>query len=80
MAAEKNTPSNRAAVSALHCIAGTMIAGLIVIILYSMSASGMSQFLQAVGVGLLVAGAFSMAGGLLGFLFGIPNTNKGKYQ
>lgn len=74
MTAEQSTPSNRAAVSALYGIAGAMIAGLIVIVLYSMSASGMSQFLVAIGVGLLVAGAFSMAGGLLGFLFGIPRS------
>jgi len=71
MAAEKSRPSNRAA---LYGIVGTMIAGFVVIVLFSMSASGMSQFLVATSVGLLVAGASSMAGGLLGFLFGIPRS------
>ena len=71
MAAEKSRPSNRAA---LYGIVGAMIAGFVVIVLFSMSASGMSQFLVATSVGLLVAGASSMAGGLLGFLFGIPRS------
>jgi hypothetical protein len=51
-----------------------MIAGFGVIILFSMNVDCMSQFLVAVGVGLLVAGASAMAGGLLGFLFGIPRS------
>jgi len=66
----ERTPSNRA----LYCIVGAMIAGFIVIVLFSINASSISQFLMTVSVGLLVAGASSMAGGLLGFLFGIPRS------
>jgi len=55
-------------------MAGAMIGGCIVIVLFSMSAGGISQFLVAASVGLLVASASSMVGGLLGFLFGIPRS------
>lgn len=71
MVTEKSRPSNRAA---LYGIVIAMIAGFVVIVLFSMGSSGMPQFLVAVSVGLLVAGASSMAGGLLGFLFGIPRS------
>ncbi len=71
MAAEKGVGSNRAA---LYGIVSVMIGGSVAILLFSMSAGGMSQFLVAASVGLLVAGASAMVGGLLGFLFGIPRS------
>jgi len=54
-----------------------LIGGSAVIILFSASATGMSRFLATASVGLLVAGASLMVGGLLGFLFGIPRSLQG---
>jgi hypothetical protein len=63
--------------SALRGIAYALIGGSAVIILFSADATGMTQFLGTASVGLLVAGASSMVGGLLGFLFGIPRSLQG---
>ncbi len=72
MKTDQSMSSSHSSVSALYCIVYAMIVGLCVIVLYSMSAYGIAPFLVAVGVGFLISGAFSMVGGLLGFLFGIP--------
>lgn len=71
MTGDKSRPTNR---EALFGIIGTMIAGVIGVVVFSMSATRIQQFLVAASVGLLVAGASSMGGGLLGFLFGIPRS------
>jgi len=48
--------------------------GLLGLILYAFQASSFAQFASIVGVALAVAGGALLAGGLLGFLFGIPRT------
>jgi hypothetical protein len=71
MTDDKSRPTNR---EALFGIIGTMIAGVIGVVVFSMSATSIQKCLVAASVGLLVAGASSMGGGLLGFLFGIPRS------
>lgn len=51
-----------------------MLIGCIVAALYSSQASNWAQFLSIVSIALLIASSFSLLGGLLGFLFGIPQT------
>jgi hypothetical protein len=51
-----------------------MAGGLIAIILFSTPAQKFLSFISTSSVGILVAGASALVGGLLGFLFGIPRT------
>jgi hypothetical protein len=64
-------PSNR---TALHGLGIAMFAGFLVIILCALSSSTVQQFLRLTSIGLLLAGAFGLLGGLIGFLFGIPRS------
>ena len=57
---------------ATRVIGGCLIVGFLICILYSLQASSPAQFLSVAGTALAVAGAALLAGGLLGFLFGIP--------
>ncbi|MGD0794708.1 MAG: hypothetical protein ABR958_03830 [Dehalococcoidales bacterium] len=47
---------------------------LLLFIFYAAQASSAGQFFTVVGVSITIAGAALLAGGLLGFLFGIPKT------
>lgn len=51
-----------------------MFVGCIIAVLYGLQASTWVEFASVVAVALLIAGAFSLLGGLSGFLFGIPRT------
>lgn len=48
--------------------------GLAIIVLYGFRASGFGHFFVVVSLGLVIAGAAVLIGGVLGFLFGIPRT------
>jgi hypothetical protein len=52
------------------------IAGVIGIVIYA-AQFGRREFTLVIGSGLLVAGAAALAGGVIGFLFGIPRTVPG---
>jgi len=72
---ESNTTSNgsqseRALLVLVMCLA----AGCLVIPLYAAQASSFLKFISIAGVAFLVAFSSLLAGGLLGFLFGIPRT------
>jgi len=64
------TQSESAISTILYCalIGGAGIA------LFAIQTASLNQFLSVLGVGLLIAGACLLSGGLLGFLFGIPRT------
>jgi hypothetical protein len=66
---DKSMPPSQVA---LRRVAGIMLCGLAVIVLFSMSAGNLWTSLGIASLGLGVAGASSLTGGLLGFLFGIP--------
>ncbi len=51
-----------------------MLVGLASVPVYAVHAGGQAGFLGVVSVGILLAGASALAGGTLGFLFGIPRT------
>lgn len=57
---------------AIRVIAWCIIAGCLSATFYSLQAASPAQFFSAIGTALAVAGASLLAGGLLGFLFGIP--------
>ena len=59
---------------ALRALSIIILIGLIGVIVYAVQASSIAQFALIVGVGVMVAGASLLIGGLLGFLFGIPRT------
>ena len=51
-----------------------ILIGILAIILYAIQASGWTQFTSVVGVSTMIGCASLLAGGLVGFLFGIPRT------
>jgi tetratricopeptide (TPR) repeat protein len=55
-----------------------VIAGIIVILLYSVQFSKSIEFLRIFGVGILAAGGFLLVGFLLGFIFAIPRMASAK--
>jgi hypothetical protein len=57
--------------SALTMVVYVMLGGFVVA-LYSLSAATWAEALRTACVGLMIAGAAALVGGLLGFLFGIP--------
>ena len=57
---------------ATRVIGGSLIIGFFISILYSLQSAGLAQGLSVEGTALAVGGAALLAGGLLGFLFGIP--------
>lgn len=59
---------------ALRVLAQALLGGLVLTVLFSASSANLASFAAAAGVGLVVAAASGMAGGLLGFLFGIPRS------
>lgn len=59
---------------AVSTIAWCIVAGGLGIVLFSLQTSSLAQFFSVFGVGLLIAGACVLTGGLMGFLFGIPRT------
>jgi len=63
----------RATFAFLAIAIGTII-GFVAILFYATQASNAMEFFSVVGVSMLIAGVSIVAGGLLGFLFGIPRT------
>ena len=59
---------------ALRTLSIATIAGLLSIVLFALQAANSAEFFSFVSVGLMVAGACLLLGGILGFLFGIPRT------
>lgn len=57
-----------------HLIITVIILAFIVFIIYSFQASSWKEGFSILGVSITIAGAAFVAGGLLGFLFGIPKT------
>ena len=57
---------------ATRVIGVCILVGFLISILYSLQATSLAQGLSVAGTALAVAGASLLAGGLLGFLFGIP--------
>jgi hypothetical protein len=70
LTAKDPSQSERAVTTIAFCIVG----GSVGIALYAIQSSSLVQFFSILGNGLLIAGACTLAGGLLGFLFGIPRT------
>jgi hypothetical protein len=64
------TESDRA-LAALGCAMGV---GLLGILVFCLQISGYEKIVSAAGIGVMVAGASTLIGVLLGFLFGIPRT------
>jgi hypothetical protein len=62
--------SERALKSLLYAMSFTIVA----LLIYALTSKNWSAFGSTVGIGLLVAAAALVIGGLLGFLFGIPRT------
>jgi len=71
VAPPKQKSESERALFALRVIMGS---GLLWIAVFALQASNRSQFVSSATVGILVAAASSLIGGLLGFLFGIPRT------
>ncbi|WP_041598487.1 hypothetical protein [Hahella chejuensis] len=67
---EQTSDSNKA----LRTLRTAMFAGAAAIGLYALQFSAISQKTAVASVGLMVAGAFLLLGGVLGFIFGIPRT------
>jgi hypothetical protein len=61
---------------ALTALIVLMCIGLLGVLVFSVTSQGFDQFFARLGVGLLIAGAALVTGGLLGFLFGIPRTHQ----
>jgi hypothetical protein len=60
--------------NALRVLAGAMLAGLLSVPIFAAQAESWKSFLTIVSIGILLAGASALVGGILGFLFGIPRT------
>lgn len=58
----------------ISTIAICILAGIFGILLYSTLTSTLAEFFAVLGVSLLIAGAATVSGGMIGFLFGIPKT------
>jgi len=71
---DTNTKEATEGKKALWSLAGAMLAGLLSVPVYAMHMAERADFLTAVSVGLVFAGASAFVGGSLGFLFGIPRT------
>lgn len=59
---------------ALRTLMVIMLVGLLGTLIYALQSSTVAQFVSFATVGMMVAGASLLIGGLLGFLFGIPRT------
>lgn len=59
---------------AISTITFCILAGMLGILLYSTLTSTIARFFSVFGISLLIAGAATVSGGLIGFLFGIPKT------
>jgi len=70
--ADENNLLGTQSVWATRVISVCILAGLAICFLYSLQAASLAQFVSIAGTALVVAGAALLAGGLLGFLFGIP--------
>lgn len=62
---------------ALRALAVAMLAGVCGIFIYAAHAGGREGFLGIASIGMLLAGGSALAGGAVGFLFGIPRTLQG---
>ncbi len=62
---------------AIQAIAIIMLCGIIAIVIFALNAPDIGSWLANASVGVIVAGASALVGGLLGFLFGIPRTLQG---
>jgi hypothetical protein len=65
---------------ALRAIGAITASGLAFVLMYASQARFELQFWAILGTSLLMAGAFLLAGALLGFLFGIPRTLQDQQQ
>jgi hypothetical protein len=73
--ATSKQPDNYQSERALRKLAILMAIGPIAVVIYLLRGSQVfGQFFTSLGVGIVVAGASLLVGGLLGFLFGIPRT------
>lgn len=59
---------------ALHALKVIILLGILATIFYAFQSSSVAQFISFSIIGMMVAGASLLLGGLLGFLFGIPRT------
>jgi hypothetical protein len=59
---------------ALRALTYAMVLGILGVVAYAAHAGGKAGFLGIASVGVLLAGSAALAGGTLGFLFGIPRT------
>lgn len=69
---EKKTksPSEKAILVISLCV----LVGCATILVYALQTSTFAKFVSVFGIGLFIAGASAILGGLMGFLFGIPKT------
>ena len=72
MAGKERGESQRA----LLALAYAMLVGAASLPLYALTGRGWLNAAEYLAVGLLLAGAALLAGGILGFLFGIPRTQQ----
>jgi len=64
-------------VGSFPVLAVLVLMGLLGILLYSFQSRNLGEFFSVISTGIMIAGASLLAGGLTGFLFGIPRTLQG---
>jgi hypothetical protein len=70
----KKRKSRSPSVTAILAIAICILIGCVTILMYALQTPNFSKFVSVFGIGLFIAGASMITGGLMGFLFGIPKT------
>ena len=70
----KKRKSRSPSVTAILAIAICILIGCVTILMYALQTPNFSKFVSVFGIGLFIAGASMIIGGLMGFLFGIPKT------
>ena len=70
----KNKKSKSPSVTAILAIAICILIGCVTIFVYALQTPNFAKFVSVFGIGLFIAGASMITGGLMGFLFGIPKT------
>jgi len=70
----KNKKGKSPSVTAILAIALCILIGCITIFVYALQTPNFAMFVSVFGIGLFIAGASMITGGLMGFLFGIPKT------
>ena len=64
------SPSEKAILVISLCV----LVGCATILVYALQTTSFAKFVSVFGIGLFIAGASAISGGLMGFLFGIPKT------